>query len=325
MTTKNVTLKVKYSQVTSTPTTLAVGELAYSTVSNAFFIGDALGSPVKIGGGGDVSKLAGIESGAQVNTVTSVASRTGAVTLTKSDVGLSNVDNTADTAKPISTATQTALDLKANVSALSSYATTASPTFTGVVTLPATGTGGLEAATKNYVDAVATGLSVKDAVRVATTANGTLSTAFANGQVVDGVTLATGDRILLKNQTDASQNGIYVVPATGTPSRSSDADNTPGVEVKTGMMVFVTSGTANTGTQWVLTTTGVITLGSTNQTYVQFGGGTSYSAGTGLSLAGSTFSLAAHSGNLVTSGTVASSYLPSTLIYDGDTMDGGSF
>lgn len=60
------------------------------------------------------TKLAGIESGAQVNTVTSVASKTGAVTLSKSDVGLSNVDNTSDLSKPISTATQSALDLKAD-------------------------------------------------------------------------------------------------------------------------------------------------------------------------------------------------------------------
>jgi len=70
------------------------------------------------------SKLAGIEAGAQVNAVTSVAGRTGAIVLTKTDVGLSNVDNTSDANKPVSTATQTALDLKANL---------ASPTFTGTV------------------------------------------------------------------------------------------------------------------------------------------------------------------------------------------------
>lgn len=325
MTTKNVVLKVKYSQVTSTPSTLAVGELAYSTQSNAFFIGDPTGTPIKIGGSADVVKLAGIESGAQVNTVASVASKTGAVSLVKADVGLSNVDNTTDAGKPISTATQTELDLKANTAALSAYATTSSPTFTGTVTLPATGTGGLEAATKNYVDAVATGLSIKDAVRVATTANGTLSTAFANGSTIDGITLATGDRILLKNQTTQSDNGIYVVNASGAPTRAADADNTPGIEVRTGMMCFVTEGTANGGTQWVLTTPGTITIGSSNLVFVQFGGGATYSAGTGLSLAGTTFNLSNHSGDLITSGTVASSYLPTTLIYEEDTLDGGSF
>jgi hypothetical protein len=72
----------------------------------------------------DGAKLDGIAAGAQVNTVTSVASKTGAVTLVKADVGLGNVDNTSDANKPVSTATQTALDLKANL---------ASPTFTGTV------------------------------------------------------------------------------------------------------------------------------------------------------------------------------------------------
>lgn len=325
MSTKNLTLKVKYSQVTATPTTLAVGELAYSTNSNSFFIGDPTGTPIKIGGAADVTKLAGIEAGAQVNTVTSVASRTGAVTLTKSDVGLSNVDNTTDLGKPVSTATQTALDLKADSSALGSYAPLASPTFTGTVILPATGTGGLEAATKNYVDAVATGLQIKDAVRVATTAAGTLATSFADGSVVDGVTLVTGDRILIKNQADASQNGIYDVQATGAPVRSADADNSPSSEVKTGMFAWVTDGTTNGSTQWVMTTTGAITLGSTNLTFVQFGGGATYSAGSGLSLTGTTFSLGNHSGALITSGTVGATYLPSGVVYDGDTLDCGSF
>jgi len=75
----------------------------------------------------DKTKLNGVETGAQVNTVTSVAGRTGVVALTKTDVGLANVDNTADTSKPVSTAQQTALDLKANI---------ASPTFTGTPAVP---------------------------------------------------------------------------------------------------------------------------------------------------------------------------------------------
>ena len=69
--------------------------------------------------------------------------------------------------------------------------------------------------TKNYVDAQLQGLDVKNSVRVATTANGTLATAFANGQTVDGITLATNDRILLKDQSTGSENGIYTVNASG--------------------------------------------------------------------------------------------------------------
>lgn len=92
----------------------------------------------------------------------------------------------------------------------------------------------------------------KNAVRVATTANGTLATAYANGETVDGVTLATGDRILLKDQTAADENGLYTVNATGAPTRATDADTL--AEVEEGLYTVVTQGTANTATAWLLTT-----------------------------------------------------------------------
>jgi hypothetical protein len=127
-----------------------------------------------------------------------------------------------------------------------------------------------DAATKAYVDATRQGLDPKDSVRVATTANGTLASAFANGQTVDGVTLATGDRILLKNQSTASQNGIYTVNASGAPTRATDADSS--AKVNSGMYVWVEEGTANADTAWVLTTNATITLGSTSLTFVKFAG-----------------------------------------------------
>ena len=68
-----------------------------------------------------------------------------------------------------------------------------------------------DVASKSYVDATINGLDVKGSVRAATTAAGTLASDFENGDTLDGVTLATGDRILIKNQTDASENGVYVV------------------------------------------------------------------------------------------------------------------
>ena len=146
-----------------------------------------------------------------------------------------------------------------------------------------------DAATKAYVDAVKQTLDIKDAVKVATTANGTIGSAFANGQTVDGVTLATNDRILLKNQTDASENGIYVVNASGNPTRSDDANasNVAGTEVTTGMFVYVTHGTANAGNGFVLTTTGTITLDTTNLTFTQFSGAGAVTAGDGLTTGGS--------------------------------------
>tara|TARA_E500000318_G_C3563660_1_gene214692 strand:- start:399 stop:2252 length:1854 start_codon:yes stop_codon:yes gene_type:complete len=149
--------------------------------------------------------------------------------------------------------------------------------------------GAQDAATKAYVDAVKQTLDIKDAVKVATTANGTIGSAFANGQTVDGVTLATNDRILLKNQTDASENGIYVVNASGNPTRSDDANasNVAGTEVTTGMFVYVTHGTANAGNGFVLTTTGTITLDTTNLTFTQFSGAGAVTAGDGLTTGGS--------------------------------------
>ena len=123
------------------------------------------------------------------------------------------------------------------------------------------------------------GDSWKQPVRVASTANGTISTAFANGQTVDGITLATGDRILLKDQSTGSQNGIYTVNASGSPTRAFDMDqdgttSVPAEEVM-GAMVYVIAGTTNGGTVWKNTNTSAPTLGTTALTFAQFGSGSS--------------------------------------------------
>lgn len=156
-----------------------------------------------------------------------------------------------------------------------------------------------DAVNKAYVDNALAGLQWKPSVRVATTTNGTLSTAFANGQTVDGITLATGDRILLKNQSTASENGIYVVAASGAPTRATDADGAG--ELVPNATVLVNEGTANADTAWTCTTNGTITVGSTSTAWAQFGGGAVYSAGNGLNLSTSTFSVAAGTGISVSS------------------------
>ena len=107
----------------------------------------------------------------------------------------------------------------------------------------ATPTESSHAATKGYVDAARSGLDVKDSVRVATTAAINISADLQNGDVIDGVTLATGDRVLVKNQSSGAENGIYVVVATGVASRSTDADTS--AEVTSGMFTFVAEGTVN--------------------------------------------------------------------------------
>ena len=122
-----------------------------------------------------------------------------------------------------------------------------------------------DAATKQYVDNVATGLNVKQSVRAATTANITLS----GTQTIDGVAVIAGDRVLVKNQTTAAQNGIYIAAA-GAWARSVDTDNSPAGEVVAGIFTFVTEGTLNADTGWTLTTNNPITLGTTDLTFTQF-------------------------------------------------------
>lgn len=109
----------------------------------------------------------------------------------------------------------------------------------------------------------------KASVRVATTANGTFSTAFDNGSTIDGITLTTGDRILIKDQTDFTQNGIYVVPSSGSPTRATDAD--AGSELAS-CLVTVREGTANKHTTWKCRQTS-ITLGSTDIHFQYHAGG----------------------------------------------------
>jgi hypothetical protein len=152
---------------------------------------------------------------------------------------------------------------------------------------------GTDAANKTYVDSVAQGLDTKASVVAATTTDGTLATAFANGQVVDGVTLATGDRLLIKNQTDATANGIYTVNASGAPTRSTDMD--AGSEFPSAY-VFVEQGTVNADTGWVCTNNAPVTLGSTNIVWTQFSGAGTYTASNGVLLTGSNFTFAPRTG-----------------------------
>ena len=144
-----------------------------------------------------------------------------------------------------------------------------------------------DAANKQYVDNLINGLSWKDSVRVATIGNGTLSSAFANGQTVDGVTLVTGDRILLKNQTTATQNGIYTVQASGAPVRVTDLDADAELA---GAAVFVSEGTANAGSAWVCTSPDSV-INTDPLSFAQFASPGTYTAGDGLNLSGLQFSV----------------------------------
>jgi hypothetical protein len=162
-------------------------------------------------------------------------------------------------------------------------------TIAGNVTINGTPSAGTHAVTKQYVDDVAQGLHIHEACVAATTGNVDISTALENGDVVDGVTLATGNRVLVKSQTNAAQNGIYVVQASGAALRASDFNEPQ--EVDGGDFVFVTGGTLYDNTGWVQTSTGVVTIGTDPIVFTQFSGAGTYLAGNGLALAGNTFSI----------------------------------
>ncbi len=157
------------------------------------------------------------------------------------------------------------------------------------ITSLATPTGSTDAATKAYVDAQLQGLDVKNSVRVATTANGTLSSAFANNSTVDGITLATNDRILIKDQSTGSENGIYTVNASGAPTRATDFDADS--EVTGGAFFFAEEGSVNADNGFVLTNDGAITVGTTALTFTQFSGAGQVIAGSALTKSGNTLNV----------------------------------
>lgn len=130
-------------------------------------------------------------------------------------------------------------------------------TFTSNITISATPSAPTDAATVGFVTTAIAGIR-KGSVRVATTTNGTLATAFANGQVVDTVTLVTGDLILLKNQTAQAENGVYTVNASGAPTRATWMDTAAEID---GVYVAVEDGSTNAGTLWI-TVSEVTTLGT---------------------------------------------------------------
>src|SRR6056300_842379 len=172
-----------------------------------------------------------------------------------------------------------------------------------------------DAATKAYVDSVANGLDVKDSVRYASTANvagtydngaGTI-TAGSNGALsIDGQTPSASDRILLKDQSDATENGIYVVTTVGDGSsayvltRGPDADTA--AELTGGTFFFVEEGSANADNGYVATHNETPTLGTTNITFSQFSGAGQISAGDALTKTGNTLNVAVDDSSIEVSG-----------------------
>jgi hypothetical protein len=210
----------------------------------------------------------------------------------------------------------------------------------------ATPVSGTDAANKNYVDAAVTGVNVHDEVQAASIANvvgtyangstigadggygaGATFTVTATGAfVLDGYTTVLNDRVLLKNQTTALQNGIYLVTTAGTTgvsavlTRATDADNNLPGDVTPGDFVFVSGGTTNLSTGWVQTAVGTATtpnkgikLGTDSLTWAQFSGVGTYTASNGVLLTGTNFTFApSTTGGLTTSASGGAVLLPST-------------
>lgn len=160
---------------------------------------------------------------------------------------------------------------------------------------PSAGTDGVNL---QYLQAFVRGLSWKQPVRAASTANVSLA---SPGATLDGVTLVSGDRVLLKNQTAGAENGIYVwTGASAALTRATDADTAAELAAAS---VLVAEGTTNADKQFTQNTDNV-TLGTTSLTWAQFGGGSAYTAGNGLSLTGGAFAVVPKaSGGLVVDGT----------------------
>lgn len=165
-----------------------------------------------------------------------------------------------------------------------------SPTGTGTVnvggfkvTNMATPVSGTDATTKDYVDNLVQGLIVKNAVKVATTTNITLSGA----QTIDGYSVQVNDRVLVKNQTAPAENGIYSAQSS-TWTRTTDADTW---DELISAYVFVQLGSTQADTGWVCTIDSGGTLGVTAVTWAQFSGAGTFTAGQGLLLASNAFSI----------------------------------
>lgn len=168
-----------------------------------------------------------------------------------------------------------------------------------VLTGLGTPTQSTDAVTKEYADALATGLDAKESVRAATTAAITL----ANTQTVDGVALADGDRVLVKDQADASTNGIYTVVDGAAWTRATDFDEP--YEVSANVYAFVEEGTVNGDNGFVLVTDDPITLGTSDLTFVQFSGAGQVVAGAGLTKTGNQIDIVATDGIVANADSIA--------------------
>ena len=261
---------------------------------------------------------------------------------TKSDVSLGNCDNTSDIAKNVLSATKLTTPRMINGIAFDGSANIALPTLSNSsdssmnnfkITNVGEPINGQDVVTKNYADSLRSGLSVKDPVRVATTINlvGTYDTLVFTSTdlgalVIDGITLTLNDRILVKNQTIATQNGIYYVSQVGdisTPYKLTRAnDSNTSSKVVEGMSTWIDEGTVNSDCRWVLITNSTIILDTTGLVFTKDFQSSDLIANGGITKSGNTISLTTgiatvgtyKSVTVDTNGRVTSGTNPTTIV-----------
>jgi len=224
---------------------------------------------------------------------------------------LPNPTNSGDAANKAYVDAQDALRLALTGGTLTGALAMSTNKITGLGTPTADG----DAATKSYVDNVAQGIDAKASCLVATTANISLS----NTQTIDGIAVTAGQRVLVKNQSDATQNGIYVCSAS-TWTRSTDADTWNELVAA---FTFIEQGTTNGNNGYICTVSAGGTLGVTAVTWAQFSGAGQITAGTGMSKTGNTLNVNTASSarivvgadeiDLATTGVTASTYKSVTV------------
>ena len=276
---KNELRNARVQNLASAPGSPVLGQIYYDTVSNNLYFWD--GTVWQATAGGATGAAGGDLTGTFPNPTIAL----GVITDSKIAAGAA-IQLSKLAVNPLARANHTGTQLAATISDFDTQVRTsrldqfAAPTAavslnSQRITNLADPTSAQDAATKAYVDATSMGLDVKASVRATTSANITLS----GTQTIDGVSLVAGDRVLVKNQTTTSTNGIYVV-AVGGWSRAADAATS--AMVSPGMFTFVEEGTANADSGFILTTDGPITLGTTGLSFTQFTGAGQITAGQGL-------------------------------------------
>ena len=280
------TVRIKRSTGSSAPTSLANAELAHAEGSDIIFIGKGTG-----GAGGSattIEKIGGKGAFFDKDTVQNANKVLGGPT-SGSDAAPTFRALVSDDIPSLAHTKISDFDTGVRTNRLDQLtAPTASVSLNSqTITNLADPVNTQDAATKGFVEATSQGLDVKDSVKVATTANITISTALNSGDSIDGVTLADNDRVLVKDQSTASQNGIYIVGSS--PARSSDL--AAGTDAA-GMFTFVEQGTVNADNGFVCTSNkGSAVVGTNSLTFAQFSGAGQVTAGDGLDKSGNTLSV----------------------------------